>query len=349
MNLTRRNALRNAALAGGILTAGAAGLAPWRPALAAKPKLDIGILGFSLAIHVPAITALHQGFPAEGYPEPSLTRITSMRVVTQTIAAGASNLGESDAISALRAAESGADIKLVGLPYANTSQVYVANAAKIKSLEDFAKGAVVAVNSKGDFTHLLLLGPLAKHDIDASKLTVIEIGGSGGRVAALRAGRVDAVPVHLDQAQQLMAAEPGKFNIVIRPWNEFENWISEAWIVPSSFLGNPDNERALVDVLKAQIASFRKANADLGYFAEGYRNYATISNAKEASDDSLREIWQSLSKEARAWPEDGGFRRKDFEAMMPIWKRTGAIKGSVDLDKVLATQYVEQALQELGA
>lgn len=348
MTISRREALTFLA-AGGFACAGG-GVLPLRSAWAAGKELSVEILGFSLAIHMPALAALNEGLPALGEGKPKLTRIDSMRVLTQSIVAGSAEVGESDVVSALRASEAGADIKIVGMVYANTSQVYLANTKKVKSIEDLAKPeTVVAVNSKGDFTHVMLIGPLLNHGLDYTKTTVVEIGGSGNRVAALKAGRVDAVPMHIDQAHQLMAAEPGKYAIVIEPWKEFSPWISEVWIVGGGWLKTPENERATIDLLKATVTAFRKTNQDFSYFASAYRKYATITNAASAPEAEVRDVWQALSKDAKAWPDDGGFKRAYFDALLPVWKAAGGIEGKVDLGRLVETRYLEQAMKELSA
>ena len=39
--------------------------------------------------------------------------------------------------------------------------------------------------------------------VDVSKVNMVEIGGSGARMQALLSGRVQAVPVHFDQAAEV--------------------------------------------------------------------------------------------------------------------------------------------------
>lgn len=347
MIVSRRHALKSIVAAGALGAAG--GSLAARPALAAGEKLNFDILGFTLDIHVPAIAALHEGLPALGYPEPKLSRISSMRVLTQAIIAGGAEIGESDVITPLRAAGKGADLRIVGMVYASSDLVWLANARKIPDLAAFGKGGhIVAVNSKGDFTYVMLAGALLKQHIDPAKVTFIEIGGSGTRLAALRAGRVDAVPVHVDQARGLMTAEPGKFTIVLKPWETFPHWLSEVWLTRADWLEKPENGKAVVAMLKAVVASFRKADQDFSYFADSYRKFATIKGAASASDDSLRGLWKTLSQEIKAWPADGGLKRAYFHDMMPVWRATGAISGKVDIDRIVETRYLDQALKELG-
>ena len=59
-------------------------------------------------------------------------------------------------------------------------------------------------------------------------------------------------------------------------------------------------------------------------------------------------IWQKLSRDIKAWPNDGGFRREDFKALLPVYRQAGAIKAEPNVDRVIDTRFVEQALKELG-
>jgi hypothetical protein len=59
-------------------------------------------------------------------------------------------------------------------------------------------------------------------------------------------------------------------------------------------------------------------------------------------------MWQKLSTEIRAWPNDGGFRREYFKELLPVYREARALKADPDLNRVVETRFVEQALQELG-
>src|SRR5258708_23529699 len=181
-----------------------------------------------------------------------------MQVITQWIVAGVAEAGDADVVSAMRASEAGANVKLIGMVYNSTSQVFVVNADKIKSYADFKNSSnAIALNSRGDFIYVLLSGVLGKHDIDIEDTTIVEMGGSGSRMRALLAGRVAAVPVHFDQAAEVL--KQGNYKILVEPWKVYDRWISEAWLVNRGWLGEKENQRALVDLNKAMITSFRRA------------------------------------------------------------------------------------------
>lgn len=331
------------ALAAGGMTLGAGGAA----AQTAR-SAQINLLGFALGIHVPttaAITEIMPGMP--GYGPPKTQRLEQIRTVTQTLVAGAADFGQTDPITTMRAVEAGADLKMVAYWYKNTSLVFLANADKVKDLKDLEKpDTVVAINTKGDITEVMLIGPLIKRGIDPKKLQIVEIGGSGGRLRALLSGRVHAVPVHFDQAEEV--AKQGNYKILLQPWKEYESWINEVWVVNGGWLKAKENERMVIDLIKATTMGFRKANDDFGWYANMYRKHATLPKANEATDESIKPLWTGLRDDVKAWPRNMDFDTKPFEDLLPVYKAAGAIEGKVNVKSVVETSLAQQALSELG-
>jgi len=311
--------------------------------------LDIPIVGFTLGIHVPSIVAMKEILPSlPGYAPAKTTRFASQRVITQTIVSGQGDVGAGDPIITLRAAEAGADVKIIGLVFNSTSLVFVVNGNKIKQLQDLQKpGIVVAVNSKGDFTHVLLVGPLLKRGVDLSKVTVVEIGGSGARTRALLAGRVDAVPVHFDQAYDL--AKQGNYPVLLDPAKEYKAWFGEVYLTTAEWLKRPENKRAAVDLLKANLMAFRRATKDFVWFADQYRKHSTVQDAAKTPDETIRPVWDVLREQVNAWPGAmETFTVENFKELIPVYKAAEALEATVNVDKVVDRTYLEQALKELG-
>jgi NitT/TauT family transport system substrate-binding protein len=351
MNVSRRDAMK-------VLSAGCVASvlgADWLVAAGARPAaaqagrvLGINLLGFSLGIHVPSIAAALDMLPAmRGYAPPKIARLDQIRTLTQTLIAGAAEIGETDPMTVFRAVESGADLKIIGNVYLNTSLVFVANGDKVRELKDLEKpGVTVAVNGKGDTTYTLLVGPLLKRGVDLKKLTVIEIGGSGARMQALLAKRVDAVPMHFDQAAQV--GKQGNFRVLLEPWKEYRVWLNEVWAVNGAWIRKPENQRAAVDLMKAVMIASRRANHDLPWYVEEYRKHVTLPNANQATAEELRPLWRKLADEVKAWPSTNALRVEDFRELLPVYKAAEAITGTVKVEQVVDTSYAEQALKEVG-
>ena len=345
MTISRRRLLNLMAAGSGVGLLGP--FFQYRSFAQAGRTLNITLQGFSLAIHVPELIAIHEELPKLGYNVPKIDRVESMQVITQTVVSGSTEIGDADVVSTLRASEAGADLRLIGLVYNNTSQVLVVNADKVKTYEDLRnRDNAIALNSRGDFIYVILSGILARHNIDINETTIVEIGGSGSRMRALLGGRVAAVPVHFEQAEAII--KQGNFKVLIEPWMTYRAWYSQAWLVQGSWLESEANQRAAIDLNKAMITAFRRANEDYGYFAAGFRKYATVKDAANVRDEELIPIWKKLSRDIGAWPNDGGFRRESFKELLPVYREAGAIKSEPDVDRVIDTRFVEQALKELG-
>jgi NitT/TauT family transport system substrate-binding protein len=349
--MQRREFCRTAlvGLGGATLGAATAGLPFMRSALAQSGRaLDIQLLGYALAIHVPALAAIRDILPKmSGYAEPKLARINQIRLVTQTMVGGTADIGESDPPTVLAAIEAGAPLKVVGKPYNSSSLTLVVNADKVKSYADLAKPETrVAIGGKGDITHVMLVAPLIKNGIKFDNLTTLELPGSGTRVNAMLAGRIDAGNLHFDQLASIAAK--GNFKALIEPWKEFPTWTNEVWIVRSEWLKKPENERALVDFLKAQVMAYRKANTDFDWYLDAFRKHATLKDAAKTTAAELRPIWQTLKDEVKAWPSDGAFGVKDIADMIPYCKGADAIRGTVKAEDVVEAKYMQQAVKELG-
>lgn len=349
MMISRRDVLKS--MAGGAAVGILGGrLAGSVPAWAQSGRvLDIAIVGFTLGIHVPSIAAMKDILPTfPGYAAAKTTRFASQRVITQTIVSGQGDVGGGDPIITMRAAEAGAEVKIIGLVFNNTDLVFLANGNKIKQLQDLQNpGTVVAVNSKGDFTHVLLVGPLLKRGIDLTKVTVVEIGGSGARTRALLAGRVDAVPVHFDQALEL--AKEGNYPVLLDPAKEYKAWFGEVYFATADWLRKPENKRAAVDFLKANLMAFRRATKDFAWFADEYRKYSTDKDAAKAPDETIRPVWDILRQQVNAWPANmDTFTVENFKELVPVYKAAEALQGTVNVDKVVDRTYLDQALKELA-
>ena len=140
-----------------------------------------------------------------------------------------------------------------------------------------------------------------------------------------------------------------QMTVLLEPWKEYRSWVNEVWAVPGAWLRKPENQRVAVDVMKATITAFRRANTDLAWYTEKYRKHATIPKAAEATEEELRPLWRGLAQEIKAWPPSDDFHLETFRELLPIYKAAEAVAGTVKIEQVVDTTYTEQALKELGA
>ncbi|SEP84603.1 NitT/TauT family transport system substrate-binding protein [Faunimonas pinastri] len=318
-------------------------------AMAADARvLKINTLASASAVNVPLQSALRSGLgEIAGFAPAEMRPTAKIPQIAQEVIAGAADMGDADIASTLAAAEAGADLKIIGLSYNNTDQVIVSNADKTKSLADIAdRGGTIAVNSIGDFMYVMVLGALAKQGIDPQKVNFIEMGSSGDRARALLAGRVDAVPMHIEQAEQIKAR--GNYQVLVTPWKEYDDWFSAVIMATSGWLKADENKKAAVAVLKASLTAFRKTDSDYAWYKTQVGKYASSKDLKAADDTLLKPVWQQLTGEIKAFSDMEQLNPDAFAKIMPVYKQAGALKGTLDLGKVIDRTYLEQALKELA-
>ena len=159
-----------------------------------------------------------------------------MRTVAQTVIAGAAELGETDPIVTMSAVEAGADLKIVGLWYAKTSLVLVADASRVKEYEGPRQPRNVWRSTRRATSPKSACSVrCCDAGIDINEINFVDIGGSGARMRALLAGRVQAVPMHLDQAAE-MTKDGQNSSIMMEPWKEYRAWVNEVWIMTGAWL-----------------------------------------------------------------------------------------------------------------
>ncbi|MXU66039.1 ABC transporter substrate-binding protein [Oceanomicrobium pacificus] len=346
--LKRRTVLKSmAAGLGAGIVAGPLGLGVGRALADGHAPLTINVPGNTLGVHVPYMAAINEGLVELGEPAAKWERVPKLQTITQSILSGQTEVGAGDAISTLRAVEAGADLKIIGNAFMHTSLVFVVNADKISEPKDLEKDDVtIAVNSKGDFTHVMVVGPMTAKGVDMDKVNVIKMGGSGNRFRALLAGKVDGVPLHFDQAAEL--ASQGNFKVLIEPAKEYEAFLGEVWIVSGGWLEKPENRDRAKALLKATTIAFRQANDDPAWYADMYRKHGTKENMATATDEEIEVVRQALGVDIGCWPNDMHHELAVYEQLLPVYKAAGAIKGTVDLTQVVDTSLIDEVLADIG-
>lgn len=343
--VTRRDVLKMGA--SGLLTASAS---PWARAIAADTGrvLKINTLASVAAVNVP----LQAGFHSElsripGFAVPNLQATAQISQIPQQVISGASEIGDSDVASTLAACEAGADLRIIGLSYNSSAEVVVANRDKHDSLASLAKGSTIAVSGFGDFMYVMILGAFARQGLSTKNVTFVEMGSSGQRMRALLAGRVDAVPIQYEQVAEV--ATQGHYVALLEPWTVFKPWFSAVLMARQSWLDQEANKKAAVAVVKSALMAFRRTNRDYLWYKSQVQALASAKEMREANDATLKPVWQTLVKDINAFPNNMETLTVDeFSRIVPLYKTAGALKGTVDLHKVIDRTYLEQAIKELA-
>src|SRR3546814_3310906 len=135
-------------------------------------------------------------------------------------------------------------LRVIGLVYGKASLVFVVNSDGVKDWADLERDdVIVAVNSKGDWIHAMLNGPLTKRNVDPDKLTIVEIGGSSSPMQALLAHPVPAVPVSIYPTPDIL--HQGHHKILLQPWGAYTVWLAQCWLAYAALPAGECNKQVL--------------------------------------------------------------------------------------------------------
>ena len=347
MEMTRREAMKLLSI--GAVGSAVGGTAFLRAEAAESRILTVNMVDNAVGIHIPGNAAILEVLPSmPGYGIPKMVRLAHHLIQVQTLIAGKADFANPDPLTLFRAAEAGNDVRVIGNFTVGDDMDLVVNADLVQSLADLAKpDIVVGVSDLGDAaTHVVMVGPLLKRGIDLKKVTIVAIGGSSARMRGLLSKRIHAGVLHHDQAVEMV--KQGNFKILLEPGKDYGVWLDQVWAASGPWLQKAENQRVAVDFMKATIIAFRRATNDFGWYAAMFRKYSTIPKAAEVTDETLRPIWQKLAHDIKVWPASNNFTVQSYRDLMPVFIAAGAIKGTVKLEQVVDTSYVEQALKELG-
>ena len=326
-----------------------AGLAAPFVARAAEPRV-LRMMGSAnvSGIHVPANVACRELIQKiGGYGPTDFGRMEKQSTITQILVGNGLDVGDTDTPSVCAAAHAGGNLKIVGQFYASVDLVFTANGDKVQTLEDLTKPGIVAgINTPGDTVHAVLLGALMKHGIDPAKVNIVSLGGSSARMRALLAGRVHLVPIHADQANDI--AKQGNYRTLIEPWKEFDFWSNECWAVNGDWLEKPENQRAIVDLMEAQLRANHLASTDFAWFADMFRKYSNDRDAAKWPDERIRGEWTLLTEQVKAWPAPMPLDLAQFNSLIPIYEKAGIVSAGASFDKIIEPRFLAEAQKRIG-
>ena len=348
-NISRRNFLANTTKIGASLLGGywALNFMPrnlW--AAPEKRKLKFAHLTYCLGLHVPGVVGRLE-MPGEyyGYGPPIVHKFQKGTENLAMTLAGTTEFSQNDPLLPIRAKESGQDIKVIASGYQWTTLVITVNTDKIKSWSDFEKpGIRIGLGPRGGMQEAYFITAFKKHGVDINKPMMLEIGGSGSRMRAFLAGKIDASLQHLDQVWKMKARGP--FDFLAYPYEIFDYWTQEILAVSGKWLSKKENERAAVDVIKCVLRSIKKTNDDPAWYIKKYRQYAT-TKLEGVTDDDIMKLYKSLKNDLKLWPLDLGYNHENFDKVREYYQLANLEKGIIKTKDLFLMDYFLQAQEEL--
>ena len=226
----------------------------------------------------------------------------------------------------IQANRAGADIRAI-TSTANTIPITIFTKPEIRSAADL-KGKSVGISAFGSETDIAISLALKKLGLDRKDVTILQIGGSSQRYAALAAGRIDAVP--LLEPSITMAKEKG-FNPILDLAAQKTPWIFDSVVVTRSYM--QQNGETLTRFVRAYVAG--------AYLALSDEKKAKEEIAKRFKTQDGTVIDATYQDFRRLMPRDAAPSVEGARNVMEQLKAVGVEVGSTDVKDHLDTSIID--------
>jgi NitT/TauT family transport system substrate-binding protein len=227
----------------------------------------------------------------------------------------------------LQANRAGADIRAI-TSTANTIPITLFAKPEIKSAADL-KGKSVGISAFGSETDIAISLALKKLGIDRKDVTILQIGGSAQRFAALSAGRIDVVP--LLEPAITMAKEKG-FNPILDLAAEKTPWIFDSVVVTRAYMQQHGD--TLTRFVRAYVAG--------AYLALSDDKKAKDEIAKRFKTQDPKVIDATYADFKRLMPRDAAPSVEGARNVMAQLQATGVEIGSQKIEDHLDLGIIEK-------
>lgn len=238
--------------------------------------------------HLPVLVGKDAGLFAKQGLNVEPVHIRGGALITTMIMSGTVQFSGAGAESVVAARIEGGDVALIACP-ADTDVVHFIARSEIKTAADL-RGKSSAVTRLGSTTHFYLRGALRSLGLDPEKdMTILQLGGGGEIVAAMRSGRVAA------------AALPYRntYNLIQGGWPLLVDMSAPSFVYPSSCVAT---SRAFI---KSQPAVVER-------FLRGYMEATRLIRKDSAFVEQVIRKWHRET--------DGPFIKKTVEVYTRIFK-----------------------------
>jgi NitT/TauT family transport system substrate-binding protein len=314
---------------GALLIAGAILFFTQYAAAQSLEKVRIGMPSLSLSFVAPQVAYARGFFREEGIDAEIIRIATNIGIVAVTT----KEIGYTTAVgAALRSAVKGLPLKVV--TYFNGRPLHVLVAKpEIKSLPEL-RGKVIGFAGYGDSTEFMLRAILRKASMELEKdVQAFQVSGSGQRLQALLAGRMDAaiVPPPFN-----FEAESKGFVRLMAAADVFETSVSGLALHVDNLRDKPVQVRKMLRaLLKAQ--SFIRSNK-----AESVRVIAEWLKLEPGIAQASYDIY------VKGMSLNGMVPERVLETDIDRARKEQQVKESVPVSKVVDFGMLREALHELG-
>lgn len=299
---------------------------------AQTPTVKVGLAStsmFTIIWHV----AEDKGFFEKEGVKVELNHFESGSINMKALLGRAVDVSDVETGLILGAFANGADIRVIGT---QSQRLHFALYAKndIKSLKDLY-GRTFGISGIGGLPHLVILALLERQGLDQTQLKMIAVGGTGARLTALAAGKIDAT---LGEYSPKIEAEPNLHRLMIIS-QELPQYMAQGIIAWGDVLASKRD--AIERMQRAMVKASRWA----------YDNKAgTIEVARKHLPSSAEELSKvyDFYVLARVWAINGEVDPALMTYMQNLGIKTKTQSAAVDLNKLVSLDIYKNITQSLG-
>ena len=228
----------------------------------------------------------------------------------------------------------GADLRVIGT---HSQRLHFALYAKneIKNLKDLY-GRNFGISGIGGLPHLVILALMDQQGLDPSKISMLTVGGTGARLTALAAGKIDAT---LGEYSPVIEAQPGISRLmVVSP--ELPLYMAQGVVVWADVLASKRD--ALERMQRGLVNATRWAYDNKNELIEVARKHLPLS-AEEMS-----RVYDFYTLAQEVWAINGELDPALLVYMQELGIKTKTQGGSADLNKLVVLDLVKRTAGALG-
>ena len=325
MHALFRNAL------GAILGLALAGALAGMQDAAAQTKFNLKI-GLSVPdiAHLPLYVADAQGIFKEEGLDAQLVTFESDSAAAQGLTAGAVQVNSGSIAAVLDSYSTGRDLITFWSDSNLPGYIWYGN-PKFSSIKDLKGGGKIGISSIASLTHRLSQWVVAEAGMDPAKdVQYVAVGGPLARVAALKAGQVDAIPA---TPPGMFLLEQDGFKALLNLKDVLPEFEYETFYARKATL--TQDADAIKAMLRAYVRGIRwaKANPDAA---------TDILMKNLGAQPGEKAIYRkSVDMALPYFPENGAFAEKSIDVFLQFYLEQGKIKSIPSHDAFTDYSFIE--------
>lgn len=256
-------------------------------------------------------------------------------LATTAVVSGQADVTATDVEGIVQATKAGYPVRAVSSPSVKLTYI-VAARKEIKSFKDL-KGKPFAVSRAGALSQYVTFPFLAREGLSKTDVQWLSVGGSKDRLLALKADRVKAAVLYIDNAMELRGD----------PDIHFIGEISELLpLYPHELLLVRQDDidkrpEKVIRIVQSIMEACRFLNTHREESIEVFIKYTGAERAlAEETYDQLHKV--------KAWGVNGGMTNEMLEAAVDLSIQNGALEGRVPLSQFADFSFQAEALKRMG-